>query len=155
MINRLLLCSIALYFIACAAATSQPVVTPTEHAAPGTQHSLDAGEFRKDLEEAHARILARAEKPDDDVTMTLPVVDVEAAASIPIPQHRTIDSAVRLFSVDMKDSIQTSLTRSAKYRKLIDEALAEQKLPKGLAYLPVIESAYLPQLTSRVGAYGI
>ena len=55
----------------------------------------------------------------------------------------------------MKDSIQTSLIRSAQYRRLIDQALAEQKLPKGLAYLPVIESAYLPTLTSRAGAYGI
>ena len=57
--------------------------------------------------------------------------------------------------VDMKDSIQTSLLRSARYRKLIDKALAEQKLPKGLAYLPVIESAYMPTLTSRAGAHGI
>src|SRR6202008_1639899 len=75
--------------------------------------------------------------------------------SLPIPAHRTINSAVRLFSVDMKDSIQTSLLRSARYRKLIDKALAEQKLPKGLAYLPVIESAYMPTLTSRAGAHVI
>jgi membrane-bound lytic murein transglycosylase D len=55
----------------------------------------------------------------------------------------------------MKDSIQTSLLRSGKYKNLIDKALDEHKLPKGLAYLPVIESAYLPTLTSRAGAYGI
>ncbi|HEU4887848.1 MAG TPA: transglycosylase SLT domain-containing protein, partial [Thermoanaerobaculia bacterium] len=104
--------------------------------------------------DAYTHILSRAStdtKPSADVA----VVDVEAAASIPIPEHRTIDSAVRLFSVDMKNSIQTSLTRSARYRKLIDKALAEQKLPKGLAYLPVIESAYMPTLTSRAGAHGI
>ncbi|HKR63645.1 MAG TPA: transglycosylase SLT domain-containing protein, partial [Thermoanaerobaculia bacterium] len=68
---------------------------------------------------------------------------------------RTIDSALRLFTVDMKDSIQTSLNRSARYKKLIDKALADENLPKGLAYLPVIESAYLPVLTSRAGAHGI
>jgi membrane-bound lytic murein transglycosylase D len=62
---------------------------------------------------------------------------------------------VRLFSVDMKDSIQTSLIRSGKYKPLIDNVLTAEKLPKGLAYLPVIESAYLPNLTSRVGAFGI
>ena len=38
---------------------------------------------------------------------------------------------------------------------MIDKALDEYKLPKGLAYLPVIESAYVPTLTSRAGAHGI
>ena len=153
MINRLLLCSIALYFVACATSTPSPVVTPTQHPAPSTQHSFDAESFRKDLEDAYSKILTRSENPTPDEAM--PVVDLEAAASIPIPQHRTIDSAVRLFSVDMKDSIQTSLLRSAQYKPLIDKALTDQKLPKGLAYLPVIESAYLTSLTSRAGAHGI
>ena len=150
MINRILFCVLAFYFVACAGSVSTPAVVPPQHTAP-TQHSLDADQYRKDLEEAYAKILSRADEPAPDT----PVVDVEAAASIPIPQHRTIDSAVRLFSVDMKESIQTSLLRSARYRNLIDKALAEQKLPKGLAYLPVIESAYLPTLTSRAGAHGI
>ncbi|HET7435401.1 MAG TPA: transglycosylase SLT domain-containing protein [Thermoanaerobaculia bacterium] len=120
-------------------------------AAPTVSAQFDVESFRKDLETAYTHILARADKPAPDT----PVVDVEAAASIPIPQHRTIDSAVRLFSVDMKDSIQASLLRSARYKKLIDKALADQQLPKGLAYLPVIESAYVPTLTSRAGAHGI
>jgi membrane-bound lytic murein transglycosylase D len=114
---------------------------------------IDADAFLKELEEAYTHILARS-----DVSippLDAPVVDVEAAASIPIPEHRTITSAVRLFSEDMKDSIQTSLLRSASFRPIIDKALEEQKLPKGLAYLPVIESAYLPTLTSRAGAHGI
>jgi membrane-bound lytic murein transglycosylase D len=112
---------------------------------------VDADQFRNELESVYAQILTRGDQPAADT----PVVDLEAAASIPIPEHRTINSAVRLFSVDMKDSIQGSLTRSGRYRKLIDKALAEERLPKGLAYLPVIESAYMPTLTSRAGAYGI
>ena len=122
-------------------------------AAADVTAQLDADQFRTELEAAYTHILSRTDvkTPPADA----PVVDIEAAASIPIPEHRTINSAVRLFSVDMKDSIQTSLIRSAKYKKLIDKALAEQKLPKGLAYLPVIESAYLPTLTSRAGAHGI
>src|SRR4030095_10434059 len=60
-----------------------------------------------------------------------------------------------LFTTRMRESIQTSLIRSARYKKIIDEALAEYELPKGLAYLPVIESAYMPSLTSRAGAPGI
>jgi membrane-bound lytic murein transglycosylase D len=145
-----LLAVLALYSVACATAP-QPNVVPA--ASPSVSAIVDAEEFRVALADAHTHILARTD--NTKVPVDAPVVDLEAAASIPIPEHRTINSAVRLFSVDMKDSIQTSLLRSAKYRKLIDQALAEQKLPKGLAYLPVIESAYLPNLTSRVGAHGI
>ena len=148
--NTFLLSAVALYTVACAT-TPAPVVTVPS--APSVSAQIDAEEFRKDLEAAHTHILARTgtTTPPADA----PLVDLEAAASIPMPEHRTINSAVRLFSVDMKDSIQTSLIRSGKYKPLIDKALAAEKLPKGLAYLPVIESAYLPTLTSRAGAYGI
>ena len=151
--NILFLTAIALYSVACATSSPLPAVTPsTQHPALSTSSpSIDGDQFRKDLEDAYSRILARSDKPAPDT----PVVDVEAAASIPIPQHRTIDSALRLFTVDMKESIQKSLLRSGQYRALIDKALADQKLPKGLAYLPVIESAYLTKLTSTAGAHGI
>jgi len=153
--NTWLLAAMALYGVACASSAPAPVAAPAVAAITPAYTQLDAENFRKELDAAYTHILSRATvdsgKPSADVS----VVDVEAAASIPIPEHRTIDSAVRLFSVDMKDSIQTSLLRSARYRKLIDKALAEQKLPKGLAYLPVIESAYMPTLTSRSGAHGI
>ena len=149
--NTLLLTFVALYSVACATSTPPLKAVPTQPAALSTPHSFDADQYQKDLQEAYARIVARAGKPDPST----PVVDLEAAASIPIPQHRTIDSAVRLFSVNMKESIQTSLLRSARYKSIIDKALAEQNLPKGLAYLPVIESAYMPTLTSRAGAHGI
>ncbi|HEX6101330.1 MAG TPA: transglycosylase SLT domain-containing protein [Thermoanaerobaculia bacterium] len=130
--------------------------TPLPAAPPAALRAsaqADVDQFRAELEAAYTHILTRTDVkvPPPDA----PVVDIEAAASIPIPEHRTINSAVRLFSVDMKDSIQTSLLRSGKYRNLIDKTLEEHKLPKGLAYLPVIESAYLPTLTSRAGAYGI
>ncbi|MGZ5440440.1 MAG: transglycosylase SLT domain-containing protein [Thermoanaerobaculia bacterium] len=148
--NTFLLSVVALYSVACATSAPAPAAAPP---APSVTAKIDADQFRTELEAAYTHILART-----DVTTppeNAPLVDIEAAASIPIPEHRTINSAVRLFSVNMKDSIQTSLIRSAKYKNLIDQALAEQKLPKGLAYLPVIESAYLPTLTSRAGAHGI
>lgn len=152
--NTLLLTVVALYAVACASSAPAPLPSPVPAAPPVVESRvIDADEFRKELEAAYAQILARGENKIsiEDV----PVVDLDAAASIPIPEHRTINSAVRLFSVDMKESIQTSLTRSARYKKLIEKALAEHRLPKGLAYLPIIESAYLPTLTSRAGAYGI
>jgi len=155
--NTFLLMTTAVFAVACASTTPAPVAVPAAPVAAAVPPSVDPTALQQELAEAYAHVLARssvsvAEAP---IPADLPVVDLEAAASIPIPQHRTIDSAVRLFSVDMKDSIQTSLLRFGRYRELIDKALEEQKLPKGLAYLPVIESAYLPTLTSRVGAHGI
>jgi membrane-bound lytic murein transglycosylase D len=138
---RLLLTATALLTTACATAPA-----PTPDPAP----AIDTAQYRQDLENAYDEIVAREDEPVD-----APQVDVEAAASIDIPQHRTIDGALHYFTTQLRDSIQTSLIRSAKYRKIIDQALAEERLPKGLAYLPVIESAYMPTLTSRAGAHGI
>jgi membrane-bound lytic murein transglycosylase D len=149
--NFLFLTVVALYSVACATSSAPPVSHPPNRVSQQPTPNLDGEQFQKDLHEAYAKILSRSDKPAPNA----PVVDVEAAASIPIPQHRTIDSALRLFTVDMKDSIQKSLSRSARYRALIDKALSEQKLPKGLAYLPVIESAYQTKLTSTAGAHGI
>jgi membrane-bound lytic murein transglycosylase D len=153
--NTLLLVPLALYTVACA--SSAPVVVappaPAAQVVSRPSMSLDGEEFQKELQAAYSQILSRSDVSAPPVDA--PVVDIEAAASIPIPAHRTIDSAVRLFSVDMKESIQTSLNRSARYKTLIDKALDELQLPKGLAYLPVIESAYIPGLTSRAGAHGI
>lgn len=150
------LMTLALYAVACASSTVPPASSPPSPAPipPSSKvRDLDPAGFRAQLEEAYNHVLARAESKT--APADAPVVDIDAAASIPIPQHRTIDSAVRLFSVDMKESIQASLIRSGRYKALIDRALEEEKLPRGLAYLPVIESAYLPTLTSRAGAFGI
>ncbi len=134
---------LALYSVACATSVPPPKVEPP--AAPQKTSDL-----RLELQDAYAQIAAREENP-----VAAPRVDVEAAASMPIPDHKTIRGAVSLFANEMKPSIQESLVRSAKYKPLIDKALDEAKLPRGLAYLPVIESAYLPTLTSRAGAHGI
>jgi membrane-bound lytic murein transglycosylase D len=91
----------------------------------------------------------------------VPVAPVEvreipaAEASIPVPQERSIQSAMSMLTGELKASVQQSLLRSGKYKRMIDRVLAENRLPKVLAYLPVIESAYLPTLTSRAGARGI
>ena len=156
--NTLLLGGVALYAVACATSAPAPQAVPAPAAqvaaAPRVSAQAEAEELRKSLEEAYTHILARSDSPRE-IPADVPVVDIDAAASIPIPQHRTIDSALRYFTTDLKDSIQTSLIRSAQFKDLIDKTLDEHKLPKGLAYLPVIESAYLTTLTSRAGAHGI
>ncbi|HVS31310.1 MAG TPA: transglycosylase SLT domain-containing protein [Thermoanaerobaculia bacterium] len=146
MSNARLLPAAALLFAACATSTPPPSPRP----APAPTLPSDAEQFRTTLEETWQIIAARENR-----VVTPPTVDFEAAASIPIPEHRSIQSALELFTKGLRDSIQTSLHRSAKYRKMIDRALDEEDLPRGLAYLPVIESAYTLALTSRAGAHGM
>lgn len=137
------LCAAAFLFASCAA------TAPAPQTAPRVQQ-LDGEELREHLENAYDEILKR------EATVVIPpAADITAAVSIPIPEHRTIRGALDYFSGNLHDDIQTSLIRSAKYKKLIDKALDEQNLPKGLAYLPVIESAYINGLTSRAGAHGM
>jgi membrane-bound lytic murein transglycosylase D len=143
---RRLLPAAALLVTACATSARPPL----QASGPGPRAS-DFSELRAELQRAHDDIVAQESKP----VAGAPEVDLEAAASIPIPEHRTIHSALNLFTGEMRDDIQTSLIRFARYKKTIESALHEYRLPKGLAYLPVIESAYLPSLTSRAGAHGI
>jgi membrane-bound lytic murein transglycosylase D len=149
--ERAVVLLIAIYAVACASSTPAPKpVAAAPALQPPSAAKLQAEEYRKSLEAAYAEIVAREGKP-----VAAPAVDVEAAASIPIPDHPTIRGALQYFTTDLKPSIQESLLRSGKYKKLIDKALDDYKLPHGLAYLPVIESAYVPSVTSRAGAHGI
>jgi len=145
--RSLVLLMLSLSALACATAPPKPAVIPPQSSVLSPQSSID---IRQDLRDAYSQIVARETTP-----VAAPRVDVEAAASIPIPDHKTIRGALSYFTTELKPSIQESLIRSAKYKKLIDKVLDDYKLPKGLAYLPVIESAYVPTLTSRAGAHGI
>jgi len=108
----------------------------------------EAAELLEALADAHQIIESR---------LTLPpvIVDADAALSIAVPEHRSVSGAINYFSTRLKDSIQASLIRSSRYHSMITKVLDEKKLPRGLAYLPVIESAYIPTLTSKAGAHGI
>jgi membrane-bound lytic murein transglycosylase D len=110
----------------------------------------DAADLRKELEEARAAMVTRETAPPVPVA-----VDLDAAVSMPIPDNHLVKSAVSLFSTSLKGDIQAYLTRSARYKKMIEKALTDAGLPKGLAYLPVIESGYSMTMTSRAGARGM
>lgn len=146
---------VALVVVGCASSPARPVAQPApqvvQTSAPAVSETrIDAVEYRKALEEAYAQIVARSSG-----TTKAPVVDADAALSMPIPDHRSIRGAIDYFSTDLHDQIQRSLYRSATYRTMIEGVLDEYRLPRGLAYLPVIESAYLPTLTSSAGAHGV
>jgi len=130
--------------------TGCATTAPAPKAAPTFSARSEVAEFKRALEEARDEIVARGSG-----RTVPPLADSDAMVSMPIPGHQSIAGALRLFSTDLRASVQQSLDRSAGYKKLIDSVLDEYKLPRALGYLPVIESAYLPTLTSRAGAYGI
>jgi len=51
--------------------------------------------------------------------------------------------------------LETTMKRSSPYRQFIEEQLKNEKMPKELLFLPVIESGYQPKAVSRAGAVGI
>ena len=150
--ERAVVLLIAIYAVACASSTPAAENRRRRARACSLRPPRDCRprSIGKRWKRRMREIVAREGKP-----VAAPTVDVEAAASIPIPDHPTIRGALQYFTTDLKPSIQESLLRSGKYKKLIDKALDDYKLPHGLAYLPVIESAYVPSVTSRAGAHGI
>lgn len=145
--NRsLLLGLILLSAVACTTAPNHPSRVVT---APDVEREMAA------LREAMMSDLEAMTSTPDMPQRKGPAFDAEAIASIEIPSHPSVDSAIRYFSTGLKKSIQTSLTRSAKYKTSIDQILDQHGVPRAFAYLPVIESAYLPHLTSKAGARGM
>src|SRR5262245_65000699 len=86
---------------ACATAPAPKVLPPPVQ----QSHSPLRGE----LEDVYAKIVARENTP-----VAAPRVDVEAAASMDIPDHKSIRGALALFTTELKPSVQESLIRSAK-----------------------------------------
>ena len=132
----------------CAACATAP---PVEDRRPRLSPVTDAADYNKALADSYESIVARETKP----VASIPPADIDAGISMDIPNESAVQSAVRLFSNELRNDIQTYLTKSAKYKRMIEKVLAENHLPKGLAYLPVIESGYSTTMTSRSGARGV
>ena len=135
---RLWTLALALCAAGCATAPQPPQ--------PAPRSSLEVAELRSALESARIGPLVAAPPP---------TADVDAAVSMAIPQNPAVRSALAYFTTELKTDVQRSLTRSSQYRAAIDRALEANKLPKALAYLPVIESAYSETMISRAGARGM
>jgi membrane-bound lytic murein transglycosylase D len=113
---------------------TRPVIAP---------EAVDLGDYRAELEEA-ARWLHIP-----------PASRREVRFEMEIPQHPSVEAALRYFSGDRRETIQRSFQRSAPWIMMMSEALAANGLPEDLAYLPVIESGYRTSLTSSAGAHGM
>jgi membrane-bound lytic murein transglycosylase D len=81
--------------------------------------------------------------------------DLAATAhDVPIPQNAKVLAAVELLNGRLRDYVQESLTRGAKYLPMIQNVFRAEGLPLDLAYIPVIESGFKTNALSKASAKG-
>ena len=76
------------------------------------------------------------------------------AHDIPIPDNQKILSYVEVFQGRLRDYIQESLERGAKYLPMIQNVFRAEGLPLDLAYIPIIESSFKTNALSKASAKG-
>jgi membrane-bound lytic murein transglycosylase D len=76
------------------------------------------------------------------------------AHDIQIPEQPKIMSYVEVFQNRLRDYIQNSLERGAKYMPMIQSVFRAEGLPLDLAYIPIIESSFKTNALSRANAKG-
>ena len=101
-------------------------------------------------------ILAIATFPDADAE-TAEAVKADMAAieyDVPIPQNAKVLAAVELLSGRLREYVQASLERGAKYLPMIQNVFRAEGLPLDLAYIPIIESGFKMNALSKASAKG-
>jgi membrane-bound lytic murein transglycosylase D len=93
--------------------------------------------------------------PADEATKAAVAADLETTAhDIPIPQEPKVLSYVEVFQTRLRDYIQDSLERGARYLPMIQSVFRAEGLPLDLAYIPIIESAFKTNALSKASAKG-
>src|SRR4051812_3612853 len=91
----------------------------------------------------------------DDATKAAVKADLEHNPhDIPIPEHPKVLSYVEVFQGRMRDYIQDSLVRGARYLPMIQSVFRAEGLPLDLAYIPIIESSFKTNALSKASAKG-
>jgi peptidoglycan lytic transglycosylase D len=91
----------------------------------------------------------------DAATQAAVKADLEQHAhDIPIPDNAKILSYVEVFQGRLRDYIQESLERGAKYLPMIQNVFRAEGLPLDLAYIPIIESSFKTNALSKASAKG-
>jgi membrane-bound lytic murein transglycosylase D len=74
---------------------------------------------------------------------------------IPIPLNGKVLSYVELYQGRLRDFMQAGLDRSQRYLPMIQAIFREEGVPLDLAFVPLVESAFLPNALSRASARGM
>jgi membrane-bound lytic murein transglycosylase D len=93
--------------------------------------------------------------PADEATKATVAADLQSTAhDIPIPQQPKVLSYVEVFQTRLRDYIQDSLERGARYLPMIQNVFRAEGLPLDLAYIPIIESSFKTNALSKANAKG-
>ncbi len=102
----------------------------------------------------------------DVATLSLPEPTKETEAAVaadlattvhdlPIDNNERVQSFIGLFQTNLRDFMQESLQRSAKYLPMVQEVFRSEGIPLDLAYLAIVESGYKTNALSRAAARGM
>lgn len=79
----------------------------------------------------------------------------ETEHDLPIANNERVQSFIELFQGNLRDFMQESLHRSAKYLPMVQEVFRAEAIPLDLAYLAIVESGYKTNALSRAAARGM
>ncbi len=86
-------------------------------------------------------------------------VYIERLARIPsvleLPYNNIIRNYINVYADKLRNQVSIMLTTANFYMPIFEEALDAYGLPNELKYLPIVESALNPSVTSRAGASGL
>ena len=101
-------------------------------------------------------MIATFAKTPADAETTAAVKDdlARTAHDIDIPQNSRVLSAVGLLQGRLRDYVQESLVRGAKYLPMIQNVFRAEGLPLDLAFIPIIESGFKTNALSKASAKG-
>jgi membrane-bound lytic murein transglycosylase D len=74
---------------------------------------------------------------------------------LPIDNNERVQSFIELFQTNLRDFMQESLERSAKYLPMVQDVFRSEGIPLDLAYLALVESGYKTNALSRASARGM
>jgi membrane-bound lytic murein transglycosylase D len=100
--------------------------------------------------------IATFPKPDvgSDTKEAVEADLAKTAHDIPIPQNERVLSSVELLQGRLREYVQESLTRGARYLPMIQNVFRAEGLPLDLAFIPIIESGFKTNALSRAKAKG-
>jgi membrane-bound lytic murein transglycosylase D len=82
--------------------------------------------------------------------------DLKATPSdLPLMMTDQVAGYINYFSTRGRGTLERALTRSGRYREMIERTLREEGVPQDLIYLAQAESGFHPYAVSRAGARGI
>jgi membrane-bound lytic murein transglycosylase D len=93
--------------------------------------------------------------PPDEAMKAAVKADLESNEhDIPIPEQPKVLAYIQVFQTRLRDYIQDSLQRGAKYLPMIQNVFRAEGLPLDLAYIPIIESSFKTNALSKASAKG-